>query len=145
VAVLAPLSAGVTLLAFLLWHTVRTTALAFSHETDHWLGARDLAYRRAASYLRANVHARERVAAVEVGTLGYYTDLRFHDLGQIVTRDPTHVPHDVRWVVVDPGYLRLVPRMAPVAVFRSGTFFALVFDLRRPPGIRSPGPNGDRG
>jgi hypothetical protein len=96
-------------------------------------GGRDRVYQAAAGYLVEHADpARDRVAAVEVGTLAYYSGFEMFDLGGLtskLTPDPRSWPR-VDWFVLDPVYLRIVPGQRPVAAFRSGGFTAYVFDVR---------------
>lgn len=129
---------AITALAlFAFGYAERSMRWATSHETGYWWGSRDAAYREAADYLREHGNPREDLlAAVEVGTLAYYSDFRIFDLGGLVTRlpdDPATWPRP-DWLVVDPEYLRLVPGKEPVAVMDRGEFRAYVFwlsDLER--------------
>ena len=106
--------------------------LWWTHTTlKSWeFGSRDRVYRMVAEYLLDRGAAgKDLVAAVEVGTLGYYGGFRMFDLGGLISRppaDPAAWPLP-DWFVLDPVYLFLVPKEKPVAAFGSGDFTAYVF------------------
>jgi hypothetical protein len=111
---------------------VRAADDAAHLSTGYWTGQRDAVYRRIAGYLRAHVPKGQRFAAVEVGTLGYYSDLPVYDLGGLVT--PPDAPLDrsvVRFSVVDRAFpeLKPSPSARPSFVARQGDFSAEVYDL----------------
>jgi len=90
----------------------RTVAFARAYPMDHWFGARDRTYRAAAEFLRERARPGERVAAVEVGTLGYFSDAPMYDLGGLVTRKPViarRPPRPYTWLAVDAHYPSLEP------------------------------------
>jgi len=97
------------------------------HGDAYWAGARDKVYRKIAAFLRQHGdQERERFAAVEVGTLAYYSDFAVMDLGCLVT---SAGDYEFRWVIVDPLFRHKVPKGAK-AVFGAehGGFRADVFD-----------------
>jgi hypothetical protein len=111
----------------------RTAHTALDHPRSYWIGGRHHAYLGVADFLRRHGDpGREEFAAVEVGTIAYYSDFPAFDMARLVTRSPAPGQgRTVRWVVVDGGLLRLAPPVP--AVFRSerGGFEAFVFDLYR--------------
>jgi hypothetical protein len=119
------------LIALIAVYALRTKSAAASHPHEHWLGNRDRAYRRAAAFLRQQAAPGERVAAVEVGTLGYFSRLPMHDIGGLVSLRGRDIPPSVRWAVVDPHNPIRFGNRAPVALFRSGDFLVKVYDLGR--------------
>lgn len=104
--------------------SVRTLAFARQYPTAYWFGARDQTYRAAGEFLRANVRPGERVAAVEVGTLGYFSDATLYDLGGLITRAPViaaRPPRPYAWLAVDSHYPSLEPEgEAPVREWTQG-------------------------
>jgi hypothetical protein len=104
--------AGVVGAALVVGYTWRTVAFARSYPTAHWFGERDRTYREAAKFLREHARPAERVAAVEVGTIGYFSNARMYDLGGLVTRNPViarRPPRPYAWLVVDSHYPSLEP------------------------------------
>jgi len=129
----ARFSAALALLVLLGVYASRTLNFARDLPTGHWFGSRDATYRAAAAYLRSNARAGDRVAAVEVGTLAYYSDLPMRDLGGLVTRDSAIVarpPRPYAWLVADSHYPWLgFPGVAPVKEWSGG--FPLRLYLQR--------------
>ncbi len=118
------------LIGFIALAAVRAASWSRS-QLDEWgFGSRDRVYRRVADFLDRNGCPGEGlVAAVEVGTLGYYSGCRMFDLGGLTSRlqeDPWEGVHP-DWFVLDPHYLDIVPRERPVEVFWDGDFRAYVF------------------
>lgn len=108
----------------------RTASFASEHRTAPWHGARDAAYRELARYLVDHARPGDRVAAAEVGTIAYYSDLPVRDLGGLATA-PADGPPDFRWVVVA-GPAPAPPGDRPaVAVFERAGFEARLVDLER--------------
>jgi arabinofuranosyltransferase len=98
-------------------YALRTWTVAAEFPTARWIGARDRTYRAVARHLVDHAAPGDVVAAVEVGTLGYFSRMPMHDLGGLVTRHPV-LPggskRPYRWLVVDELYWRLAPRDQPV-------------------------------
>lgn len=139
--------AAVALGGLIAVYAARSVRWTDIHPTGYWWGGRDRAYRAAAGYLLEHGDPRrERVAAVEVGTLAYYGGFPMFDLGGLtseLTPDPRRWPR-VDWFVLDAAYLRILPAERPVEGFESGGFAAFVFDVRRssrrpPPGSEPAG------
>jgi len=100
---------GVVLLGGYAW---RTLEFARYYPTAEWSGARDATYRAAAAYLQEHLRAGARVAAVEVGTLGYYSDVPMYDLGGLVTKHAAVArkpPRPYACLAVDEHYPSLAP------------------------------------
>lgn len=131
--------AAVALLLFAFGYAQRSVRWADYHQDGYWWGSRDRAYQAAAAYLREHGDPqKDLLAAVEVGTLAYYSDFRVFDLGGLVTR----IPQDrddwptLDWYVTYPEYLGFARGLEPEAVYQSGEFRAYVFRLserREPP------------
>lgn len=119
--------------ALLAGYVGRTAGFARSYPTDHWFGERDRTYRAAAKFLRESAQRGEQVAAVEVGTLGYFSNARMYDLGGLVTRDPViarHPPRPYAWLAVDSHYPSLEPEEEKPIREWSGGFPLRVYRLR---------------
>ena len=98
----------------------------------YWTGQRDTAYQRIARFLRARAARGNAFASIEVGTIGYYSDLRAFDLGGLVTRPGEPIAgHGVRFLVVDKLYPNIRPLVPPIFVASEGEFRAEVFELPR--------------
>jgi len=93
----------------------RTSHFARTQASSFWFGARDGAYLEVARFLRQHARPGDVVGAVEVGTIGYHTELRMYDWGGLITRHPEARPRDptLRWVVVDDQYRGLAGGMLP--------------------------------
>jgi hypothetical protein len=116
--------------ALVLGSAVQTAGWARGHRNDPWYGSRHRVYQRVAEFLVAHGCRREGVvAAVEVGTVGYYGGCRMFDLGGLVTPLQTGVWREAHpdWFVLDPLYLHIVPDEKPVEMFWDGGFRAFVF------------------
>ncbi|MBM4395675.1 MAG: hypothetical protein FJ087_08290 [Deltaproteobacteria bacterium] len=129
--------AAVTVLG-LAWFLRSATASA-EYDATYWGGGRDRAYRATAAYLIDHAKPTDVVASVEVGTIGYYSDLPMYDWGGLVTPEPfdfgTRPEH--RFVAVDRLYVWKARGLHPVAEFRHADFAVLVCDLAsEPPGTR---------
>lgn len=115
--VAAPLAAGrfwayVPGVVLLVGYAWRTLEFARDFPTAEWSGARDATYRSAAAYLHDHVRGGALVAAVEVGTLGYYSDVRMYDLGGLVTKHAVvarRPPRPYACLAVDDHYPSLAP------------------------------------
>lgn len=116
-----PWAPWAVLLAGYAW---RTLTFAREYPTAHWFGERDRTYRAAAAYLRQNTRAGEHVAAVEVGTLGYWSNAAMYDLGGLITRHPAiarRPPYPYAWLAVDSHYPSLEPEgQAPAREWDGG-------------------------
>ena len=122
--------AVVALAAAVVLAAAHTVWWAQTHLETRRFGSRDRVYRQTVEYLRARSRpGDDLVAAVEVGTLGYYGGFRMFDLGGLITRPPGDLaawPHP-DWFVLDTWYLYIVPKEKPVAAFRNGPFTAYIF------------------
>jgi hypothetical protein len=119
------------LLAFL--YGSRTLSLASGQEADYWTGARDKTYLQIASYLQPRIQPGDRFAAIEVGTLAYYTQLPAFDIGMLVTERKKPPPTPIRYVVLDPLFADLAPPFPPAGQGRSHGFSAALYEI--PPGV----------
>lgn len=102
------------------------------HRDSLWGGGRDQAYREVVAFLEERGdREKEYFAAVEVGTVAYYSDFRAMDLGWLVSPPGTLLDHgELRWLLIDPLYRFLVPEGAPrVFSTERGGFRAEVYDL----------------
>lgn len=123
---------------------LRTAALAADHAGNYWLGARDQAYLQVVAWLQANAAPDDAVAALEVGTLAYWSDRRMVDLGGLITPRARLAEEleAARWLVLDErvaaGEFPELATVSPVASLRSGDFRAVVYDrfaAPAPPGL----------
>lgn len=125
-----PISACAFLLAA---DGMRFSAVARSHDTDYWFGARDETYRAVSEFLLKHAAPTDKIAAVEVGTLGYYTQMPMYDLGGLITKHPVLArdgPVPYRWLVVDRLYWSVAPKgLKPVTAISRYGFSVRVFDL----------------
>jgi arabinofuranosyltransferase len=121
----------------------RTARAQTAVRAGYWTGARNAVYESLGRHLAQRAAPGERVAAVEVGTIAYYSDLPMHDRAGLVTaRSPT-LPSDLRWYVLvlhqfkpwtdDPNW---VPSQEPewmgrkpASTFRAGPFTAWLYHL----------------
>jgi hypothetical protein len=114
--VVAPLLLGLFAVALCL----RTAHHARVHERGFWFGARDAVYRDVADYLIVRTRPDEVVAASEVGTLAYHSQLPILDLLGLVTPDPQReaqrLGSKLRWFIDLPGYSG---KRMPGAVFEA--------------------------
>jgi arabinofuranosyltransferase len=109
----------------------------------YWAGARHAVYESLGRYLAQRAAPDERIAAVEVGTIAYYSDRPMHDWAGLVTPRSAALPSDVRWHVLvlhqfkawtdDPKW---VPAQEPewmgrkpTSTFRAGPFTAWLYHL----------------
>jgi hypothetical protein len=109
----------------------RSQQAAADEEGAYWTGARDAVYRDSARFIRESLRPDEEFAAIEVGTLSYYSDRKAYDLGGLVTdlkTDPM-ANHPVRLLVLDKRYLYTAPPWPPLRVFSSGEFSAYVYRM----------------
>ncbi len=113
------------------WFAQRTFRFAQRNGTEYWFGARDAAYSEAASFLRRHAHPGDTVGAVEVGTLGYDSELRMYDWGGLITPAPVSRPRDpeLSWIVVDDLYLPLARGLMPVLRVKVHGFSLSVFSF----------------
>jgi hypothetical protein len=101
-------------------------------DAGYWTGQRDAAYRRVAGYLGEHAQPADWFAAIEVGTVAYYTNLSAYDLGGLVTRaDDPAAAHPLRWLVLDKLYVQRSPPSPPVLIAREGDFEAYLFEFGR--------------
>jgi hypothetical protein len=110
-------------------YTVRTVQLAQHQASDYWTGARDKTYLEIASYLKPRIQPGDRFAAIEVGTLAYYTQLPAFDIGMLVTERKKPPPTPIRYVVLDPLFADLAPPFPPVGQGRSHDFSAALYEI----------------
>lgn len=110
-------------------YTVRTLQLAERQDADYWTGARDKTYLEIASYLRPRIQPGDRFAAIEVGTLAYYTQLPAFDIGMLVTDRKKPPPTPIRYVVLDPLFADLAPPFSPIGQGRSHQFSAALYEV----------------
>jgi len=115
------------LLAF--FYGSRTLSLARAQEADYWTGARDKTYLQIASYLQPRIQPGDRFAAIEVGTLAYYTQLPAFDIGMLVTDRKKPPPTPIRYVVLDPLFADLAPPFLPAGQGRSHEFSAALYAI----------------
>ena len=84
-----------------------------------------------AAFLRQHARPGDTVAAVEVGTIAYFSGMRMYDLGGLVTNRPVLREGLFQWLVLDKNNLRLKPADAELMdVFWSGKFRAYVFRMK---------------
>lgn len=109
---------------------VSTASLASSYPTDFWYGARDRAYTEASQYLAGLARSTDVVAAVEVGTVGYLTDLPMYDWGGLITRAPVPNPRDrkIVWAVLDPSFAEVARHTPPVRTWNPHGFEVRVYN-----------------
>lgn len=118
----------------------RTAAVPGSWRNGYWGGQRHDVYVALADWLRARTPPGDRAAILEVGTVGYYSQLRLVDKAGLVTPWTGQLPADTRFEVMVshqwPGHLGgnappplspLHQGRAPVAEFRRGRFAAWVY------------------
>jgi hypothetical protein len=99
--------------------------------TAYWGGCRHRTYVAVSAFLRQHARPGDTVAAVEVGTIGYFSGMRMYDLGGLVTNRPAIRDGLFQWLVLDKNYLRLKPPDAELEdVFWSGKFRAYVFRMK---------------
>jgi uncharacterized membrane protein (UPF0136 family) len=115
------------LLAF--FYGSRTLSLARAQEADYWTGARDKTYLQIASYLQPRLQPGDRFAAIEVGTLAFYTQLPAFDIGMLVTERKKPPPTPIRYVVLDPLFADLAPPFPPAGQGRSHGFSAALYEV----------------
>lgn len=128
-------------------YAARSLWWASTHPDEWGFGSRHRAYQRVAEFL-VDHGCREGglIAAVEVGTIGYYSGCRMYDLGGLISRLPREPGRWSRpdWFVLDPLYLSLVPNERPVEMFWDGDFRAYLFAVsprsRRSLGLPDAGP-----
>lgn len=106
-----------------------TLSRARAQEADYWTGARDKTYLEIASYLKPRIRPGDRFAAIEVGTLAYYTQLPAFDIGMLVTDRKKPPPTPIRYVVLDPVFADLAPPYAPVGQGKSHDFSAALYEI----------------
>jgi arabinofuranosyltransferase len=108
--------AGVLMLGGLLCGVaLRSLREARDLPSAYWSGARDAAYQRVATYLDAHMTHDAEFAAIEVGTIAYYSGRNAYDLGGLVTdlRTDAMARHNVRFLVLDRKYLSVAPPWPP--------------------------------
>lgn len=115
--------------ALALAYGARSAQLAAAQGADYWTGARDKTYREIAAYLEPRIQPGDRFAAIEVGTLAYYTQLPAFDIGMLVTDRKKPPPTPIRYVVLDPLFADLAPPFAPVGQARSHDFSAALYEI----------------
>jgi hypothetical protein len=115
--------------AIALLYGARTSSLARAQEADYWTGARDKTYLEIASYLKPRILPGDRFAAIEVGTLAYYTQLPAFDIGMLVTDRKKPPPTPIRYVVLDPVFADLAPPYPPVGRGKSHDFSAALYEI----------------
>jgi hypothetical protein len=69
-----------------LWRTPGLIAAQTSANRAYYGGARYATYRRIAEWVNRNLPKHETIAISEVGTFGYYTDMKVIDVSGIITR-----------------------------------------------------------
>ena len=116
-----------------LWRTIYVSG----HRNQRMNGSREKTYLKTAEYLNEHADPDDTVASIEVGTIAYYTDLRMHDWGHLITTKPKKyrrgrdVPY--RWMIIDFGYRRLRPKhLRANHIERSGKFGVWIYDLEHP-------------
>lgn len=118
----------------------RTAAAPGSWRNSYWGGQRHDVYVALADWLKARTPPGDRVAILEVGTVGYYSQVRLVDKAGLVTPWTGELPAGTRFEVMVshqwPGHLAgnapppsspLHQGRAPVAEFRRGRFAAWVY------------------
>lgn len=110
-------------------YAARTLQLARDQGADYWTGARDKTYREIAKYLAPRMQPGDRFAAIEVGTLAYYTQMPAFDIGMLVTDRKKPPPTPIRYVVLDPLFADLAPPFPPVGQGRSHDFSAALYEV----------------
>jgi MFS family permease len=129
--------AVIALSALLVAYAVRTDRLARGHGQFYWFGARDAAYRSLSDHLLRHADPQDVVATYEIGTIGYYTEMRIHDWFGLVTSNPDELPPQGTWMVSFwPGLVH-AGDTPPSRTFSRSGFTAYLFDLRRPNGSRA--------
>lgn len=118
------------LCAVVLAASVRTAIMAGTYRDSYWTGSRHQVYLHLARYLHKHAQPGDAFAAVEVGTLAYYTGMRVYDMGGLVT-DTARVNSDraVRWLVLDDNYLWMAPPWEPAYYGQTRRFTAFVFHV----------------
>jgi len=140
-------TAGVAAVALMIaLFAVRTAQSRGYMRGGYWAGARNAVYVSLAEQIARHAGPDERVAALEVGTIAYYSDRLMHDRSGLVT-PAGPIPPDVGWYVLvahqfqqwkdDPDWVppEKQPFLGrqPVATFRSGRFTAWLYRLRPGP------------
>jgi hypothetical protein len=118
--------------ALLVAHGDGSLEFARSYRQLYWFGARDSAYGQASEFLREHARPDDVVAAIEVGTLGYDTELRMYDWGGLVTPSPElHPTHPrISFVVVDDQYKWMVDGLVAARDWDVNGFRLSVFTLK---------------
>jgi hypothetical protein len=93
----AGLSALALMIVLYAGRTVQGQAYA---RAGYWAGARHAVYESLGRYLAQRAAPGERIAAVEVGTIAYYSDRPMHDWAGLVTPRSSTLPSNVRWHVL---------------------------------------------
>jgi len=128
-----------------LLYAVRTGQGVQYARAGYWAGSRSSVYESLGRFLGGRAAPGERVAALEVGTIGYYSDRLVQDRSGLVTQTGALGP-DVRWYVLvahqfkawkddskwrpaeDPTWMGR-PAMSS---FRAGPFVAWLYRIDRP-------------
>ncbi len=118
------------LLLLLSAYALRSDRVARRHGDFYWFGARDAAYRALSDELAARARPTDVVATYEIGTIGYYSELRIHDWFGLITRDPDLLPPDGCWMVSFWPDLEEAGGKPPTKTFRHARFTAYLYDLR---------------
>lgn len=132
------------LVALVLAFAMRSATASAEFDETYWGGGRDRAYRAVAAYLIDHSGPTDVTAAVEVGTIAYWSDRPMYDWGGLVTPEPWSFGSlpEHRFVAVDRAYLWKARGLSASAEFRHAGFSVVVCDLRaQPPGVlpwRSP-------
>jgi arabinofuranosyltransferase len=112
-------------------YTWRTYQTSNAYSAQRTFGARHRTYLAVSRYLKVHAKPGDTVAAVEVGTIGYYSGLRMFDLGGLTSRKPVGREGHFDWMVVDPLYLSIAPPDVELKeVYWSDGFRAYIFHTR---------------
>jgi hypothetical protein len=123
---------GVAAVGVLVSGAIHSAERISGHRDSRWNGGRDQAYRQVAAFLEEHGdREQEYFAAIEVGTVAYYSDFPAMDLGWLVSpRGALLDRGELRWMVADALYSFMVPQgAAKVFSTERGGFHVDVYDL----------------
>ncbi len=130
----------VSTLILVLLFAFKTGLVSTTYHGAYWNGARHEAYRSAASFILSKAGPKDRIAALEVGTVGFLSDLPMHDYSGLITPNPDADPKDIRWFILVSHQFRdwkangwqapeQVPfrNKLPLVRINSGSFYLWIF------------------